>query len=262
MEPTQLFRLDGQVSLVTGAGGGLGRAIAQGLGGVGASVACADLDHDAAKATAETIVAAGGRAMDVAVDVADEASVATMMDAATAAYGRLDSIFCNAGISGYYHRIDQVDLAQWQHVMDINLTGVMLCAKYASRVMIAQQRGKIVLISSIWGLIGSDSVPIPEYAASKGAVVNLTRELALELAEQGITVNAIAPGFFDTNLGRDKSADPAIKQRLRESSLALVPTHRRAEAEEIQGPAIFLAASASDMVNGHILVVDGGCLAR
>ena len=223
---------------------------------------CADIAGAAATETRDAIAAAGGDALDVEVNVADEASVAAMVARAVERYGGIDVIFCNAGISGFYRRIDEVQIDEWRRVMDVNLTGTMLCAKYASREMIKQGRGKIILTASIWGLIGSDSVPIPDYAASKGAVVNLTRELALELASTGVTVNAIAPGFFNTNLGRDKGADPAIKEQLREASLRLVPTHRRAAPEEIVGSAIFLASQASDMVNGHILVVDAGCLAR
>jgi NAD(P)-dependent dehydrogenase (short-subunit alcohol dehydrogenase family) len=258
----ELFSLRGRVVVVTGGGSGLGRSISVAAGSAGAAVVVADIDGAAADATAEAIRAGGSEASGIRVDVADEDSVRGLFDAARAAHGPVDVAFCNAGISGYYRRIDQVDVAEWRRVLDINLTGVMLSAKYAAQQMIEQGRGKIVLTASIWGLIGSDSVPIPDYAAAKGGVVNLTRELALELAELGITVNAIAPGFFNTNIGRDKDLDPAIKQRLREGSLALIPTHRRAEPDEIGGAAIFLASAASDMVNGHVLVVDAGCLAR
>jgi 2-deoxy-D-gluconate 3-dehydrogenase len=111
-------------------------------------------------------------------------------------------------------------------------------------------------------LIGSDSGPVPAYAACKGAVANLTRELTLELAPFGITVNAIAPGFFDTNLGRDKAVDPTIKQTLRDASTRLIPTHRRGLPQDIEGTAVYLASRASDMVNGHVLVIDQGCVAR
>jgi NAD(P)-dependent dehydrogenase (short-subunit alcohol dehydrogenase family) len=263
MSVLDLFSLGGRSVVVTGAGSGLGRAMAEATGGAGGRVLCADVDAGRATETAELIRAAGGTAEATVVDVTDEPSVEAMIARAVSAHGGVDVIFCNAGISGYYDRIDQVDVARFQRVLDVNLTGVMLCAKHAARVMIPARRGKIIITASIWGLIGSDAVPIPDYAASKGGAVNLTRELALELAEFGITVNAIAPGFFNTNLGRDKDmVDPAVKQRLREASIALVPTHRRAEPPEMMGPALFLASSASDMVNGHILVVDAGVLAR
>lgn len=262
MPVLDLFSLAGRSVLVTGAGSGLGRAMAEATGEAGAGVLCADVAGDAAAATAESIRAAGGTAASTVADVTDEPSVEAMVDLAVRTYGGLDVIFCNAGISGYYDRIDEVDVTRFRRVLDVNLTGVMLSAKHASRVMIPAGRGKIIITASIWGLIGSDAVPIPDYAASKGGAVNLTRELALELAPFGITVNAIAPGFFNTNLGRDKDVDPAIKQRLREASIALIPTHRRAEAVEMMGPAVFLASPASDMVNGHILVVDAGVLAR
>lgn len=262
MSQLDLFSLAGQVTIVTGAGSGLGREIAVAVAGAGSVVVCADANEPAAAETAELITSSGGHAAHARVDVTEEEDVRRLVDDTVGAHGRLDVMFCNAGISGYYRRIDQVDVAEWNRVLAVNLTGVMLSAKHAARVMIEQGSGKIVLTASIWGLIGSDSVPIADYAASKGGVVNLARELALELVPHGVTVNAIAPGFFDTKIGSDKATAQETKKALREASIALIPTHRRAAAEEIRGPALFLASAASDMVNGHTLVVDAGCLAR
>jgi gluconate 5-dehydrogenase len=262
MSILDLFSLDGATVVITGAGGGLGQAIAVAAGQAHGRVVCADINTEHAEATAAIIKDAGGSALAIGTDVADEQSVSAMFDLTQREYGTVDAVFCNAGISGYYRRIDQIDLAEWRRVLDINLTGVMLTAKHASRVMIAQGSGKLVLTSSIWGFIGSDSVPISDYAATKGGVVNLTRELALELAPHGITVNGIAPGFFNTKIGQDKNTPTDIKAALRAASLQLIPTHRRAEPDEIAGTAIFLASRASDMLNGHVVVVDAGCLAR
>jgi NAD(P)-dependent dehydrogenase (short-subunit alcohol dehydrogenase family) len=257
-----LFSLEGRVVSVTGAGSGLGRAISEAAAEAGADVACCDIDPGTAEETAAAIRASGGSAMALVMDVTDEGSVETTTDAVVAAHGRLDVLFANAGTSDHYLRADELDLERWQRVIAVNLTGAFLTAKHALRHMVRQRSGKIVFTASLWGHIGSDTVPVPAYAASKGGVINLTRELAQEFAELGVTVNAISPGFFDTNIGRDKRADPATIARLREGSIRASPIHRRATPDEIKGTAVYLASAASDHVNGHILLVDAGAHAR
>ena len=257
-----LFRLDGRVVSVTGAGSGLGLAMAHAAAEAGALVACGDIDIDAAHQTAATIAEAGGSAMAAHVDVTDEPSVSGFTDAVVDRLGGLDVAFVNAGTSDHYVRAHELDLELWERVLAVNLTGAFLTAKHALRQMADQKRGKVIFTASLWGHIGSDTVPVPAYAASKGGVINLTRELAQEYAELGITVNAISPGFFETNIGRDKKAPPEVIAKLREGSIRKSPIHRRAQPDEIAGTAVYLASSASDHVNGHILIVDAGAHAR
>jgi NAD(P)-dependent dehydrogenase (short-subunit alcohol dehydrogenase family) len=257
-----LFSLQGKAVVVTGAGSGLGRAIAEAVAEAGASVVCAGRS-DATGETAEALRKAGAEALDLRTDVTDEAAVAFLMDETVRRLGSLDVLFANAGTSDYYKRPDETSLEEWNDVIAASLTSVFLCVKHAARHMMRQRSGKIVPTASIWGQIGSDSTPVPAYAAAKGAIVNLTRELALEYAPFGITVNALSPGFFKTNIGRDKQPLPeGVIERLVAAAIELVPTHRIMEPAEIKGTAVYLASAASDAMNGHVLTVDLGCLAR
>lgn len=262
MNALELFDMTGLVVVLTGAGSGLGRAMAEAVADAGALSVCTDVDGTAAEASAAGIVAGGGRAVGHQLDVTDEPSVAGLMDRTVDDHGAIDVVFCNAGISDYYRRAHELDLEAWRRVIDVNLTGVFLTAKHAARHMVPRGRGKLVLTASLWGQVASDTVPVPAYAASKGGVVNLTRELAIEYAPFGITVNALSPGFFETNIGRDKKAPQATIDALREASIRLAPNHRRAHPDEIKGAALFLASAASDLVSGHILNVDAGSIAR
>jgi NAD(P)-dependent dehydrogenase (short-subunit alcohol dehydrogenase family) len=255
-----LFRLDGKVALVTGAGSGLGRQFSEAMAAAGADVACADINEESAKATAAAVEGLGRRGLAIGCDVTDEVQVEAMVAGTVAALGRLDILFNNAGIADPQALLlHEYPTANWRAVLDVDLDGVFFCAREALKVMVRQQSGKIVNIASIWGLAGSSSLfPALAYNAAKGAVVNLTRELGLEYARQGIQVNALCPGFYQTSLSRGAIDDPEVRAAVS----GFIPMDRIAEAAEIQGPALFLASAASDYMTGQTLVVDGGCLAK
>ncbi|MEU6697806.1 glucose 1-dehydrogenase [Pseudonocardia sp. NPDC046786] len=260
MSRPTVFDLSGRTALVTGAGSGLGTEFAEALADAGADVVCADIDAGAAVATAARVEKYGRRALAVTADVSREDQVREMVAATTAEFGRLDVLVNNAGIADAHpepvHRFSSED---WHQVIDVDLHGVFYTAKHALAVMVGQGSGKIINVASMWGLAGSSSVfPIPAYSAAKGAVVNLTRELGLEYATSGIQVNALCPGFYRTRLAGGAYDDPDFVSAI----TAFTPMGRIAEAEEIRGPAVFLASAASDFMTGQMLVVDGGCLAK
>ncbi|HEX2173800.1 MAG TPA: glucose 1-dehydrogenase [Dehalococcoidia bacterium] len=261
MNAPDLFNLTGKVAIVTGAGSGLGRAFAEGLAEAGSAVVCADLDGDAAIATAQALNDRGLRAYAVRTDVTDEEAVDQLVNDTVERLGQLDAFFSNAGVAGGGRPAHETPRFVWDRVIAVNLTSVFLCARAAARVMMPRGSGKIVNTASIYGLVGSFSGTSPEYTAAKGGVVNLTRELAIEYAPHGIQVNAIAPGFFDTNIFRSGGLTEAQK----DERLALVreraPTKRVGRPEDLKGTAVYLASAASDHVTGHILSVDGGWLA-
>jgi NAD(P)-dependent dehydrogenase (short-subunit alcohol dehydrogenase family) len=246
------FRVDGQVAVVTGGASGIGFHTAALLIEAGAAVTIVDRDGPAAEAAA---VKLGVRAKGVELDVADEAAIDRVFAEVAQEHGRLDILINNAGIAIRRPALE-LSLADWNAVVAVNMTGVFLCARAAARHMGARG-GAIVNASSIMGLSGG-CYPNISYQTTKGAVVNMTRALALEWAPLGIRVNAIAPTWTRTPFLKGLEAQEGMIARLE----ALTPLGRLAEPEEIAAGMLFLASPAASMVTGHVLAVDGGFLAQ
>jgi len=258
-----LFRLDGKVALVTGAGSGLGRAYAEAMAEAGADVACADLDLAAAESTLAYVRKQGRRGIALKVDVGREADVVQMTADAAGELGGLDVVFANAGIAETRQPILEATLEQWQRVIDVDLTSVFLTAREAARSMIPRGHGKIISTASIIGFVSvHDGGQTRAYAAAKAGVVNFTRSLGVELAPHNIQVNAIAPTFTKTNIrGGVLSADTPESERIRAGIVERTPMRRLGEPDDFKGVAVFLASAASDLMTGFTVAVDGGWLA-
>jgi len=248
-------RLDGKVAVITGAGGGMGREAAILFTSAGARVCAADVDLAAAE---ETASACGGEAFAHAVDVADEDAVVAMYAAAGERFGGIDVLYNNAGISPADDAgILETSAEAWQRVQDVNTKGVFLCCKHGIPHLLERGGGSVINVASFAAIIGAATSQI-SYTASKGAVLSMSRELAVQFARQNIRVNALCPGTVDTPLLRGIwGEDPAAAQR----RLVHIPIGRLAQPREIVSAALFLASDESSYVNGATFVVDGGVTA-
>ena len=252
------FDLAGRVALVTGGNGGIGRGIALGFAQAGAAVAI--FGRNTAK-NAEVLAAlksAGARAMALAVDVTDRTALEPAFRRVEAELGPVDILVNNAGIANLSGGILQETAESWDNVIETQLNAVFLLSKLAAASMATRKRGKIINLGSMYSYFGAGL--IPSYSAAKGAIVQLTKSMAIELAPHGIQVNAIAPGWIETDMTAVIRTE-ALKA-MNDEILMRTPAGRWGQAGEMAGPAIFLASTASDFVTGEMIRVDGGYAIR
>jgi 2-deoxy-D-gluconate 3-dehydrogenase len=247
-----LFDLTGRAAIVTGGNGGIGLGMAQGLAAAGAAVMLAARDREKAERALAGLAAAGARCAFTPLDVADEGSCRAAIAAAVERFGRLDILVNNAGTS-VRKPPESYAAAEWREVLDINLSGAFWCAQAAYPAMRRAGGGKIINIGSMFALFGSGYAAA--YAASKGGLVQLTKSLAVAWAADNIQVNAVLPGWIDTELTRDARQQVA---GLHERVLSRTPAGRWGLPDDLAGIAVFLASPAADFITGAAIPVDGG----
>ena len=248
MLPESLQNLRDKTAIVTGASRGIGKATALALAEVGAKVVVNYArSSDAAEAVVKTITEAGGNALALQADVSQPEEVDRLIKETLAKYGSIDVLVNNAGITKDTLMM-RMKLEQWQAVINLNLTGVFLCTKAVTKTMLKQRSGRIINIASVAGQMGNPGQA--NYSAAKAGVIGLTKTVAKELASRGVTVNAVAPGFIETDMTQDLEADGILK---------FIPLGRYGKPEEIAGMIRFLAADpASAYITGQVFNVDGG----
>jgi len=255
VDPFASFRLDGRVCIVTGASSGLGDRFSRTLHAAGATVVAAARRADRLDALAEEL---GDRVVPMAGDVTDPASNAALVEATVERFGRIDVLVNNAGYGKAMPAEDE-PLEHFRFTLDVNLVGLFDLTQQVARHMLVARSGSIVNVASIFGLVGSTPIKESSYCAAKGAVVNLTRELGAQWARKGIRVNAIAPGWFPTEMTQEEMFDD-------ETGLAFIESHcpmgRAGELAELDGALLLLAGSAGSYMTGQIISVDGGWTIR
>lgn len=250
----QLFDLTGRVAIVTGAGSGLGVVFAEALAEAGAAVVCVGRRREAVERTASRLRDAGHEALAVPADVTDVTSVAAMVEKTIDRFGKVDILVNNAGTATAGPPED-IPADEWRRVVEVNLTGVFLCSQAVARAMIAAgSGGSIINIGSILGAGASEPAPSAAYAATKGAIVNLTRDLAVHWAPHTIRVNAIGPAYFPSEMTSDMLDMPEVIAEIERRT----PLGRLGKLDELKGPVVFLASDAASYVTGENLFVDGG----
>ncbi len=251
MTASPLFSLAGQIALVTGASRGLGFGMAEGLAEAGATVVLNGRDPATLEARARELRARGLSAATAPFDVTDEAAARAGIAAVAREHGTLDILIANAGIH-HASPLAEWRMEDWRRVMNVNLDACFFLAQQAAVAMMPRRRGRIIFTSSLTGLMGRPT--IHAYCASKAGLSGLTRSLAVELGGHGITCNAIAPGYFETDMSAKMRSDPATVERIN----SRIPLHHWGKPRDLAGVAVFLASPAGSYVTGQQLVVDGG----
>jgi 2-deoxy-D-gluconate 3-dehydrogenase len=247
------FELSGRIAVVTGGSTGIGAAISTGLAEAGADVVL--VDHHERKETAKHIQSIGRNVLTIVADLSKQSAAHEVIDRSIAKFGKVDILVNNAGI---IRRMPAIDFSEkdWNDVIDLNAKSVFFLCQAAARDMLKRKKGKIINIASLLSFQGG--VTVPSYTASKGAVAQITKALANEWAKEGINVNAIAPGYMETSNTEQLRQNPERVRQITER----IPAGRWGKPDDLKGAAVFLASAASDYVNGHVLVVDGGWMAR
>jgi len=252
MNTRKLFDLTGRVAIVTGGSVGLGRQMAEGLAEMGASVVLCARKKERCEQAAKELQSLGVQTLALGCDVKDPASIRLVVDAVVAKFGRIDVLINNAGTS-WGAPVEEMRLEHWNKVIETNLTGTFLFAQAVGKHMVSQRKGKIINIASVAGIRGAPpDFQAIGYHASKGGVITFTKDLACKWGIHNIQVNAIAPGWFPTNMST------SVIEKNKETFLKKIPLGRFGNEDDLKGAAVFLASDASNYVTGHLLVVDGG----